>query len=238
MAIEAPGELIPAGSPPPVLILGGGGHARVLLEALGLMGFNRPLAVLDRRAETWGGLFHGLPVLGGDDLLPRLASLGCAQFLVGQGSVGDNRPRRRLFNLALEHGLTPLNVMHPLAYLAPSALAGPGAQLMAGAIVNTAARLGANVLVNCGAIVEHDCVVADHAHVASGARLSGGVQVGEAAHIGTGAVIKEWLCIGAGALVAAGAAVIAPVPAGALVAGVPARVVRQAAWPEPGGDGR
>jgi UDP-perosamine 4-acetyltransferase len=83
-----------------------------------------------------------------------------------------------------------------------------------------------DAILNTGAIVDHDCRIGAHAHVGPGARLAGLVTVGEEAHVGIGAVAIERIGIGAGALVAAGAVVIRDVPAGARVAGVPARPMK------------
>jgi sugar O-acyltransferase (sialic acid O-acetyltransferase NeuD family) len=208
------------------VILGGGGHARVLIDCLresGLVGIE---GVLDPDSSLHGRKILDVPVLGGDDLLGGMAAGGVTHFVVGLGGVGDNRPRKRLFELGCSCRLTPLTVRHPSAVVSRWASISPGCQLLPGSIVNACAVLGKNVIVNSGAIVEHDCVVGDHAHIATGARLASTVRVGIGAHIGAGATVRQSIRIGDGAIVGAGAVVVKDVGAGVVVAGVPARPIR------------
>lgn len=212
---------------PACVVLGGGGHARMVLDAVLLGGHARPVAVLDRDASRWGQELFGVPVRGGDELLPQLRAGGVTHFIMGLGAVGDNGPRRRLFEQAGAQGLIPLTVVHPSAVCSPRARLGPGTVVGPAAVVNAGAVVGANVIVNTGALIEHDCVIGDHAHVATGARLGGAVRIGEAAHIGAGATVREGMTIGVGALVGAGAVVVRDVEPRSIVVGVPARSIRR-----------
>ena len=204
------------------VILGGGGHARVVIDALQAGGAAIPTMVLEANRNLWGTTLLGVPVRGGDEQLPVLARDGIRHFIVGLGGVGDNGPRKRLFELALQHGLRPLTVRHPSTVCSRWATIGEGTVVLPGAIINAGAAVGVNVIVNSGAVIEHDCVVGDHVHVATGAKLCSTVRIGNAAHIGAGAVVRQCLTIGEGAVVGAGAAVVKDVPAGATVCGVPA----------------
>ena len=207
---------------PGCVIIGGGGHARVLIDCLAAADPTLRLALLDSDSTLWGKTILGVPVLGNDDKLAELARRGTAYFVVGLGATGDNRRRRELFERARGLNLRPFSVRHPLAIVSRSAEVLDGAQLLPGCIVNTGARIGVNVIVNSGSVVEHDCVIGDHAHVATGALLAGAVCVGEGAHIGAGAVVRQGIRVGGGAIVGAGAVVVKDVPDGAVVIGVPA----------------
>lgn len=206
-----------------VVGLGAGGHARVLVEILQLRG-RLPDGLLDADPARAGSLVLGVPVLGTDALLERLAAEGFTGFFVGVGTTGagPGTLRRRLWERGLEAGLAPVDAIHPAAVVSPSALLGPGAAVMALAVLNAGARLGADVIVNTAAVVEHDCEVGDHAHVATGARLAGGVRVGAGAHVGAGATLRQGVSVGEGAVVGAGAVVLRDVPPGEVWAGVPA----------------
>lgn len=214
------------------VIVGGGGHARVIVDALQSQGL-APRGVLDPDPTLRGATLYGVPVLGGDERLPQLAREGVTHFIVGLGGVGDNGPRRRLFDLAVAQGLAPWTVRHPSAVCSPRAAIGAGSFLGPAVVVNAGAVIGVNVILNSGAIVEHDGVVGDHAHIASGACLGGGVRVGPSAHIGAGATVRQGVTIGAAAIVGAGAVVVQDVAPATVVAGVPARLLAAAHPPAP-----
>ena len=207
----------------PCVVLGGGGHARSLLEAFhdGLP--VRPCAVLDANRALWKHRIAGIPVIGDDSCLPRLLNAGVRHFAIGLGAIGDNRPRRRLFDAALGWGLQPACIIHRTACISPSARIVAGAQILAGAIVGAGAVIEENAIVNTGAIVEHDCRIRAHTHIASGATLCGNVVVGIGAHVGAGAVVMQGVTIGDWAVVGAGAVVIRDVTRRSIVVGVPAR---------------
>ena len=205
------------------VILGGGGHAKILIESLLLNGQAVPCAVLDANNERWGDSILGVPIIGGDDSLPELSDRGVLYFVVGLGSIGDNRPRQQLFEFGLASKLCPISVQHPQAVCSQWAKVGQGSQLLPLCVVNPGAILGENVIVNSGAIVEHDCVIEDHVHVAPGVKLAGNVRVGRGGHVGIGATVKEGIRIGQGAIVGAGAVVVNSVQPHSVVVGVPAR---------------
>jgi sugar O-acyltransferase (sialic acid O-acetyltransferase NeuD family) len=209
-----------------LVILGAGGHARVVLDSLiNASGFV-PHAVVDSNQMLWGSDLDGVPIRGGDELLAELIKEGVTHFVVGLGSLGNPGPRRRLFELGVSSGLRPASVMHPTAACSSKAKIGDGAQLLPQSVVNAGAILGKNVIINSGAIVEHYCVLGDYVHIAPGATLGGGVQVGEGVHIGLGASVLQEIKIGRNSIVGAGAVVVDDVPQDVIVVGVPARISR------------
>lgn len=205
------------------VVLGGGGHAKVVLDCLKSSGAADPRAVLDADRALWGKEILGVPIAGGDEQISKLKKEGVTHFIPGIGGIKDNTPRRRVFEAGLKAGLTPLTVIHPSAVVSEAGRIGLGSVIVAGVIINAGTVIGENVICNTGCIIDHDCVIGDHSHIAPGAVLSGTVHVGRLAHIGTGAVIKQRITIGEGAVVAAGAVVIENVPAGKMVKGVPAK---------------
>ncbi|NKC33369.1 acetyltransferase [Falsiroseomonas selenitidurans] len=201
----------------PVLVIGAGGHALVVIEALRAMG--RPVAgLLDDRPDA--GPLLGCPLLGRQDDLARLRGSGLAEAAI---AIGDNATRLRLAEACRAAGYALPPVLHPAAFLSPSASLAEGVQVMARAVVGPLAVLGRLALVNTGAIVEHQCRLAEGAHLGPGAVLCGGVTLGARALVAAGAVVRPGLVVGADALVAPGAAVAAQVAEGARLGGVPAR---------------
>lgn len=211
----------------PVIGLGAGGHAKVVIEILRLIKEYEPVGLLDANLERLGMNVLGIPIIGDDSLLPRLFDEGARHVFIGLGAISNAAPRKRLYEMALGCGFQVIPAIHPNSVISSSAEIGNGLTVLAGAIVNADARLGDNVIVNTGAIIEHDCVLGSHVHVATGARLAGNVQVRNCTHIGAGATVIQGITIGEGALVGAGAVVVKDVAANTVVAGVPARVLRE-----------
>lgn len=199
-----------------ILILGAGGHGKVVADILCCAGA-RVRGFLDDDPATWGTLRLGLPVLGA----VATHAVHAPAVILG---IGDIAARRDLV-ARLSAGKAPrwCVAIHPRATLARSVAIGAGVTVMAGAVVNADTTLGDHCVVNTGATVDHDCAIGPYAHIAPGAHLAGGVHVGAGALIGIGAVVTPNLTIGVGSVVAAGAVVIADVPDGVTVKGVPAR---------------
>lgn len=208
------------------VLLGAGGHAKVVIDCLRSSSNSQQLdlVALDQTAGMWGTSIMGIPIVGDDEMLPKLVARGVGYFICCL--AGKNEIRARLFEAASQLGLRPMSVRHSSAIVSPYAQVEEGCQLLPACVVNAGARIGANVIINTAAVIEHDCSVADHAHIATGARLAGGVRVGRGAFIGAGATVKQTLCIGERAVVGAGAVVIREVEPAAVVAGVPARVIK------------
>ena len=203
----------------PVLVIGAGGHARVLIELLQANG--RSVAGLLDDAPGRAPVL-GCPVLGGTDLLAALRAEGLAELAV---AVGDNAARARLGLMAEAAGFVLPPLLHPSALVSPSAILEEGVQIMARAVLGPESRVARLALVNTGAIVEHDCVVEEAAHIGPGAVLCGAARVAARALVAAGAVLQPGVAVGAGAVVAAGAAVVDSVPDGARHGGVPARAL-------------
>jgi UDP-perosamine 4-acetyltransferase len=210
----------------PVVMLGHGGHARVVLDVLQLTG-RQVAGILTPDLEA-GCIWQGVSVLGGDDWLDSAAASHHA-YALGVGLVpGRVGWRPCLFRGLRERGLEMPALIHPGAIVAQDVLVREGVQIMAGAIVQPGARLGADVLVNTGARIDHDCAIGAHAHIGPGAILCGEVSVGEGVFVGAGATLIPGVRIGAGAQVAAGAVVVRDIPPGMRhIPGRPQRLIEE-----------
>ena len=166
----------------PLIVIGAGGHARVVSDIVRLMGQHAIVGFLDDvNPERHGSLFCGATILGGVERLTGLAGAGVRHACV---AVGDCVARLRLAGLAAGAGFELPVLIHPSAVRAADAAVGSGTVLVAGSVVNPGARVGANVIINTGASVDHDCTIEDGVHIAVGARLAGHVSVGRGTWIG------------------------------------------------------
>jgi len=211
------------------VLVGAGGHARVVLDAARSSGAVDVIAVIDAKPELAGTRFDGVEVIGDESALAKARALGATAIVLGVGSVDVGDRRRDLYERIARSGFELPAVVHRAAVISPSATIGDATVVFAGTIVNPGARIGKNVILNTAAIVEHDVRVGDHAHISPGAHLAGGVVVGDRCHVGIGSTVLQGIRIGDGAVIGAGAVVLADVPAGDRVAGVPARSIARVA---------
>lgn len=212
----------------PVIVIGAGGHARVVADAL-LASGRTVLGFTDVDAARHGQTLLGLPVLGGDEALagwsPNAVELANGLGTVTVPAPGLALPRQRVQQQLAAAGWRFVTVRHPSAVVSPFAGLATGVQVMAGAVVQAGARVGEGSLVNTGALIDHDVQVGAYCHVAPGAVVCGDVCIGAGCHIGAGAVLRQGVALGDQVLVGAGAVVLKAVAGPAVVAGVPARAL-------------
>jgi sugar O-acyltransferase (sialic acid O-acetyltransferase NeuD family) len=217
-----------------LVIIGAGGHGKVVLDILRAAGQHEPVAFLDADPALAGTEVFGVPVLGAINLLPKLRQQKVRHAIV---AIGDNRARLQYAGLLRGQGFELASAVHPTAFVSPTAKLGVNVVVAPQAAVITDTRIGDSAIINTGAAVDHECDVAEGVHIGPGARLAGRVRVGAGAFVGLGASVIQCLTIGQYAMVGAGAVVTADVPDFATVVGVPARVIRVAAAPMPDGVG-
>jgi UDP-perosamine 4-acetyltransferase len=204
----------------PIIVVGAGSHAKVIIELLRAAGW-QPAGVVDP-APSQPALF-GVPVLGGDEVLPRLRSEGLATACV---ALGGNSLRQTIGQRLRDLGFAQPTAIHPAAFISPSARIGAGTVVMARAVVGTDANVADWAIINTNAVIEHDNRIGEAAHIAPGCALAGNVVVGTLALVGVGCAVRPGITIGERAIVGAGSAVVRDVPAGIVVAGAPARAIR------------
>jgi len=205
----------------PVIIIGAGGHAKVLAGLLDAAG-TTIAGLVDADAARHGVNVLAHRVLGGDDVIENHTA-DTVELVVGVGSTRAQNKRKEIFAAYARRGYTFHTCIHPAATIAADAEISPGAQIMAGAIIQPGAVIGANTIINTGACIDHDCHIGDHAHIAPGAVLCGGVTVGACTHIGAASVILQNIAIGDDTTIGAGAVVTSDVRDGACMTGIPAR---------------
>lgn len=203
-----------------IVFVGGGGHGRVLLDALRVSGAS--IAGYAANEPAAEGPFASLDYLGGDEVLKARGSGGLI-LVNAVGSTDVPAQRAGIFEKYKAAGFAFAAVVHPSAVVAADVELGEGVQIMAGAILQSGVRIGANSIVNTGAVVDHDSVVGESVHIAPRVAIGGGVHIGPMSHIGAGAVVIQGIRIGREALVGAGAVVLKDIGDRARYAGVPAK---------------
>lgn len=199
-----------------VAVLGGGGHAKVVIQTLLDAGF--PVSgVYDDAPELRGQSILGVRVRGTIQEFQPAAGVGavCA--------IGNNEIRR---DVVQSVNADWISAVHPAAMVAPTARIGRGTIVMAGAVIQVDAVIEDHVIVNTGATVDHDCIVNDFCHVAPGANVAGECRLGTGVMMGIGSCSIQQIDIGEWSTVGAGAAVVRHIPSGVVAVGVPAQVQR------------
>jgi sugar O-acyltransferase (sialic acid O-acetyltransferase NeuD family) len=209
----------------PLIILGAGGHAAVVADAL-LASGRQVLGFTEADSAKHGRLLCNLPVLGGDEVLSGYAPAAVA-LANGIGGVRTDATRSAVQARLQSRGWRFASVRHPSCIVSAFAQIGEGSQLLAGCVVQAGARIGAGAIVNTAAVIEHDTVLEEFVHVAPGALLCGGVTVGACSHVGAGAIVRQGLHLGPRTMVAAGAVVIADFQGEGTLLGLPARSIGQ-----------
>ena len=205
----------------PVIIIGAGGHAKVLVDLV-LASGSEIIGLTDVDASRHGTELLGCLVLGTDDIIAD-HDIDKIELVVGVGSTAPSNLRRNVYERYAMQGYTFQRCIHPSAIIGGEVEIKDGAQIMAGTVIQPGTQIGKNTIVNTRASIDHDCKIGDQVHVAPGVTLGGTVTIGDGAHIGTGSCIIENINIGKDAMIAAGACVVKDVLDGLRMAGVPAQ---------------
>jgi len=188
----------------PVIILGAGGHAKVISEALNrsgteILGFVAP----DKNPGT---LFMGRKILG-DDQFINTFSPDDVLLANGIGALPGNKLRWLLAERMRRQGYSFISIFHPSAIIAMDVKFAEGVQVMAGAVIQPGTQVGRDSIINTGVLLDHDCKISENCHLAPGVVCSGNVKVGTGVHIGTGTSVIQNITIEKNAVVASGSVV-------------------------------
>ena len=195
-----------------VIVIGGGGHAKVVIDCIQSAG-DRVLGVLDDGLAP-GTEILGIPVLGGVEACRNYPD---CWFVI---AIGGNAVRK-----AIDAKLSVkwYTAIHPSAVVSKYATVGEGSMILANAVVNPCATVGRHCIINTAAIVEHDNKIADFVHLSPRSALAGNVTVGELTQVGIGAAVRQNISICGGCIIGAGAVVVKDICQEGIYAGVPAK---------------
>jgi len=188
----------------PVIIIGTGGHAKVILDLLKLINKNI-IGVVDSNKKQ-GAKWQGENVLGDDSSVFEYDK-DSVYLVNGIGYMPNANIRHKLDADFRKYGYEFLTIVHPKAIVSESIELGEGVQIMAGAIIQLGAKLGNSIIINTGVIIDHDCVIEDNVHVSTGTTVCGSVKIGKNTFIGANSTIMQNIKIGNNCIVGAGTVV-------------------------------
>lgn len=205
-----------------VIIVGAGGHAKVIVDILQKNGEYEVAGFIDRAGAKG---FWGIPVVGTDETIGQV----CREMAIKYAFValGSGRLREKVSKNALNEGLQLINVVSGDAIVSDRVRWGKGVAVMPGAVINADVEIGDGCIINTNASVDHDGKIGDYTHIAPGSAVSGYVTIGRQCLLGTGCRVIDRITIGDDTVVGSGAAVIRNIEGGSVVVGVPAKSIRR-----------
>jgi acetyltransferase EpsM len=216
MLKELTSASLPIIDPSVLIIYGGGGHAKSLIDLIRAEGKYRIHGILDDGIPA-GSQIMGVSVLGDGSKLIELRRQGIGLAVNAVGGIGSIGPRLTVYERLRLASFTIPTVIHPRAYVEPTATLGEGGQLFFNAYVGSEVKMGFGCIINTGAIISHDCILGDFVNISPGAILAGAVTVNEKSLVGMGVTVNLNVFIGAGSRVGNSATVKGNVPVNGVV---------------------
>ncbi len=205
-----------------VILLGAGGHAKVIYEALLSMKQYIVAAYIGQPHDDYFGSTCLEQLVNDESIFYKNEKL----YLANGFGVNKNRTTRKaIFSKFKKRNYTFINVVHPSAMVSDTAVLLEGVQVLAQAIVQADSHIGDNTIINHGVIIDHEVNVGDHCHISPGAILGGGVSIGDNVFIGSGAVVLPSLNITQNVVVGAGAVVTKDICMAGTYVGSPAKAL-------------
>ncbi len=208
----------------PLIVIGSGGHAKVLIATARAAG-RSVLFATDSQTSRHGSMIDDV-VVAGDDSFILKHSPDEVELVNAIGSASNLSLRYKIGQHWTNAGYRFATLIHPSAIIEGSVQLGSGVQCLAGVVLQTDLVIGNETIINTKASVDHDCIIGNCVHISPGATLCGSITVGDRTHIGAGSTIIQGVRIGSDVLIGAGAVVLKDVANGATVVGVPARPLR------------
>ena len=204
-----------------IVLIGGGGHCRSVVDSLRKSDKGRGVdsVIVDPKLKL-GNVVYGCRVVGTDDDLRVLFEQGYKESFITVGCIKSTANRRYIYNAARDIGFSFATIIDESAVVAGDVDVEMGVYVAKGTIINTGSWIGICAIINTGAIIEHDCRIGAFSHIAAGAVICGGVQIGEDVLIGANATVIQGTKIGDGCIVGAGSTILADVPKNTTVVGV------------------
>ena len=198
-----------------LIIIGAGGHGRVIADIAQKLGTYEKISFLDDGDAKES---MGLPIVGKTDDVEKYVKR--ADIFV---AIGNSKVRGDFIESLLAMGANIPTLIHPSAVIGACVEIGAGTAVIAGAVISPCARLGKGVILNTCSSVDHDCIIGDYCHIAVGVHVAGTVRLGDQVWVGAGATIKNDVSICSNCTIGAGAVVVESIQSCGTYIGVPAK---------------
>lgn len=206
-----------------IILLGAGGHARVIIDILTLSGW--VIAGVVDKIESGKTEFLGYPVIGNDDVLKEIYEGGVRNAVLGMGHIGNYIIRNNIYCKLKGIGYQLPNIIHPNATIASDVAMGEGNVIFAGSVINSGAVIGNIDIINTNVVIEHEVKIGNNVHVAPGGVILGAVSVMNNSFIGANSTVLQGRKVGRAVIIGAGSTVLKDVGNDVTVVGNPARIV-------------
>lgn len=209
-----------------VLILGAGGHAKVVIDTIEQDKFEI-IGLIDSNEKHLHENVHGIEIIGCDKNLNHFypQKAGCA--FVAIGHMGQYQVRNKIFTILENIGYKLINVIHFSSIIAPSVQLGKGNLILPQTVLNAEVIVGNNNIINTGTIVEHEVSIGNGVHLAPGSTICGGGTISDNVFVGAGSVIIQGISIGKNSIIGAGSVVLSDIPENVIAVGTPAKIIKR-----------
>ncbi|OOF45511.1 acetyltransferase [Rodentibacter trehalosifermentans] len=203
-----------------VIFIGAGGYAKSVLDSLDTSLYEFCGFIDNFKPE--GTTHLGYPILA--KTIDEFKERNNYSFFI---SIGNNNYRLEKYLKLEKYQCNIISIIDRTSIISNHSTLGKGVFVGKMAIVNSGVTIGNNVIINTKSLVEHGCRIGNHSNVSTNSTLNGDVIVEDYCFIGSSSVITGQLRIGESAIVGAGAVVIRNVKPRTVVAGVPAKLIKE-----------
>lgn len=188
-----------------IIIVGGGGHSKVIISILKRLSEFEIIGYTDNKDK---GAILGIKYLGSDSVLENYIKNDITNAAIGIGQLKDHQLRKKVTEFALSLGYKFPAIIAPTAIVNEEVDLDRGVVVMDGTVINPGTRIGAFSIINTRASIDHDCSIGQFVHLAPGVTLSGSVTVKDYTLIGTGASVIQNITIEENCTIGAGSAIM------------------------------
>lgn len=207
-----------------IIIIGGGGHAKVLISIIKKL---KQYNILGYTDINNNGPILGIKYLGNDEILKNIIKTNPdCNAIIGIGQIDLNNKRELIFNKIQKMGFKIPAIISPQAIINEDVNLGVGTMVFDGVIINSGSKIGKNCILNTRSLIEHDCLIANNVFIGPNAVLGGKVNIDNNSFVGANATVIQNLSIPSSCLIGAGSVVINSIKKSGIYVGNPIKQIK------------